>query len=194
MKSSATAPMSWPTALMRYRTDQDVLADRAIQKREREPAQWHQSTPLQGRRSESRVLNDQASRSLELVEKRFRNGGAGLIAVVGGGLIQFFLRVRAERPTYASFARTRASAASPGTHATWPLAMAASRRSASLAQAASHSGSVSRLAMSLSSRRERSSAGKPKTSASRISTGMVMASVQGIFRRNCRRNGGKGQR
>ena len=59
---------------------------------------------------EARIFGDQARRALELVEERISDCDAGLVTVVRGGLVQFFLRIGTERPAHASFARTRANA------------------------------------------------------------------------------------
>ncbi len=62
----------------------------------------------------------------------------------------------------------------PGTAVTEPASSSASLRSASRSHAASTSGSVSRLAMSRSRRRERSAGASFRTSASRISRFIVI--------------------
>jgi len=96
--------------MMRDSADPDRVAFDAIQQRERNPAQWHQPTAAQCGRAEAAVFDNQARRAFNLVQKCAGDGGTGLVPVVRGGLIQFFLRFGAERPAHASFARARAKA------------------------------------------------------------------------------------
>ena len=96
--------------MVRDDTDPDLGAFDAIQERERKPAQRHQPAALRSGRAKLGILDDQARRALELVEECASYGEAGLVTVVRGGLVQFFLRFGAEGPAYASFARARANA------------------------------------------------------------------------------------
>ena len=96
--------------MVRDGTDPDLDTFDAIQQRERKPAQRHQPAASRCGRAEARIFGDQARRALELVEECASYGEAGLVTVVRGGLVQFFLRFGAEGPAYASFARARANA------------------------------------------------------------------------------------
>jgi hypothetical protein len=80
------------------------------------------------------------------------------------------LRSRVERVGHrVSLARSRAMASCPETAEIEPDSSSASLRSASRSQASSTSGSESRLAISRSSRCDRSTGGNCKTSASKTS-------------------------
>ena len=114
-----------------------------------------------------RVFNQELGDAFEFFEKARSNRRSSLFAVKIQGVGNVSLRPRVERVSHrASRARSRTMASCPGTSAIEPDSNSASRRSASRSQASSTSGSESRLAINLSSRCDRSTGAKRRTSAS----------------------------
>ena len=119
---------------------------------------------------EAGTFNQKLGDTFKFREKTLSNHGASLFAVKLQRVGNIMLRSRVERVRHrASLARSRAMASCPEIAPIEPDSSSASLRSASRSQASSISGSESRLAISRSSRCDRSTGGNCRTSASRTS-------------------------
>jgi len=108
--------------------------------------------------------------TFKFFEKSFSYYESGLFAVKIQSVSNILLRSGVKRVGHRfSLARSRAMASIPEIAEIDPDSISASLRSASLSQAASTSGSESRLAISRSSKWERSMGANCRTSASRTS-------------------------
>ena len=172
--SLPAAPVARPTALMRDGSDAHAFIHRAVHERVREAMQGKQPSPSGSRCAEPGIGGDQSCRPCELGKKSVRDRCAGPCAVKSKRFSKFLFCLRREKKAHFNFARNRDTASSPGIQVDRPASISASRRSASTDHASSHSGSGSRLASSLSSKRDRSAGGRPRTSTSRTSTGIDM--------------------
>lgn len=178
-RSLPAAPVLRTAALVRNGSDAHTFICGAIDKRIREAMQWKQPPPSQGRSSKAGVGGDESCGPCELGKKGVRHRRAGPCGVKGKRFCKFFFRLGREKKAHFNFARSRATASSPGIQVDRPASISPSRRSASADHAPSHSGSGSRLASSLSSKRDRSAAGRPRTSTSKTSTGIDMGHLCG---------------
>jgi hypothetical protein len=128
------------------------------------------SSPTCRWRSEIGIFNQKSGDTLELFEKAPSDRRASLFFVKIQSVGNIMFRSGVERVGHrASLARSRAMASCPGIAVIEPDSSSASLRSASRSQASSVSGSESRLAISRSSRCDRSTGGNCRTSASRTS-------------------------
>lgn len=173
--SLPAAPVARPTALMCNRSDAHAFIDCAVHERVWEAMQGKQPSPSGSRCAEPGIGGDQSCRPCELGKESVRNRCAGPCAVNGKCFSKVLFSLGRKKKAHFSFARSRDTTCSPGIQMDRPASISASRRSASIDHASSHSGSGSRLASSLSSRRERSAGGRPSTSTSKTSTGIDMA-------------------
>ena len=116
------------------------------------------------------MFNQEPGDTFQFLEKTLSDHRASLFAVKILRFGNVMLRPRVERKGHRGIlARSRAMASCPGTAAIKPDSSSASLRSASRSQACSTSGSESRLAISRSSRCDRSTGANCRTSASRTS-------------------------
>lgn len=121
-------------------------------------------------RSETGMFNQELGDTFKFLKKTLSDRRTSLFAVKILRLGHVMLRPRVERKGHRGIlARSRAMASCPGTAAIKPDSSSASLRSASRSQACSTSGSESRLAISRSSRCDRSTGANCMTSASRTS-------------------------
>lgn len=162
--------VTWLPMLMAYYQDSNAAFQISIYERVRENLQREGSSSSRHRRTQAGVFNQKLGNTFEFFEKASGDHRSGLFAVKIHGVGNVMLRLGVERPSHReSLARSRAMASCPGTAAIKPESRLASLRSASRSQASSTSGSASRLAISRSSRCERSTGASRRTSASRTS-------------------------
>lgn len=169
-------PLTPPAAITRpsvlMPNDENPYADSEIFVHNgiRENPQRKDSPSFRGWRTESGVFNQKLGDTFELREKATCNSGPHVSEVKGQCVGDVLFCLGVERVGHrVSRVRSRAMASCPGTAATEPVSKSASRRSASCSQAASTSGSESRLATSRSSKCDRSAPVSLRTSASRTS-------------------------
>ena len=116
------------------------------------------------------MFNQEPGDTFQFLEKTLSDHRASLFAVKIQSVGNIMLRSGVERVGHrVSLARSRAMASCPETAEIEPDSSSASLRSASRSQASSTSGSESRLAISRSSRCDRSTGANCRTSASRTS-------------------------
>lgn len=157
-------------ALMPNDQDSNATFEARINHRVRKYLQREYSPPFAGAGAEIRILAHQVSDTLELCKKTSSNRCACVSCLEVQCVGNVLLGLGVERVGHReSLARSLAIASWPGTAFTAPEASSASRRSASCSQACSTSGSESRLAISRSSKCERSAEGNFSTSASKTS-------------------------
>ena len=120
------------------------------------------------------ILDKKIAHALILCKESQRNHAAGVGGVVLGCVAELSLGVGVNRLAHAILARTRTKASSPGTIATLPLRTSSRRRRARFIQAFWEFDFGSKLAISNSRIRARSSAGRSRTSAARSWAGVVM--------------------
>lgn len=123
------------------------------------------------------VLNQKVSYSLELCEEGFGHGMVRMRCIVDGRITQLGLGVRMEPVAHLMRARTRASASSPWTMATFPDLTSSRRARASCNQATCDADLGSKLAIKRSISFARSSGGRLRACAARSSTGMDMTNL-----------------
>lgn len=166
---SATSVAGLPV-LMSHHQDSNAALEISIYDRVRKNFQWECSSPFRRWRSEIGIFNQEFDDTFKFFEKMFSNHKASLFLVKIQGAGNIMLRFRVERIIHrVSLARSRAMASCPEIAEIEPDSSSASLRSASRSQASSTSGSESRLAISRSSRCDRSTGGNRRTSASRTS-------------------------
>lgn len=172
---------------MAHYQDSNAISEISIHNRVRKNPQRKDSSTSRRWRAEARVFCQEIDNTFELSEKARCDRRSGLFVVEIHGADDVLLRPRVERVGHrVSLARSRAMDSGPGTAAIKPDSRSASLRSASRSQASSTSGSASRLAISRSSRCERSAGANCRTSASRISRFVLtVASSYGMLQRLC---------
>ena len=150
--------------------DSDAGVEASIHNRVRKDPQRKHPAPLRRWRAEARMLYQELGDPLELAEKSARYKWSSLLGVEVQGVGDVLLGARVKGIRHrASLDRRRFIASVAETSATEPDSKSASLRSASCSQAASTSGSESKLAISRSRRCERSDGASFKASASRTS-------------------------
>lgn len=155
---------------MAHDQDSDAAFKIPIYDRVRKNLQRKCSSSFRRRCSEAGMFNQELNDTFKFFEKAFCNYGASLLAVKIQSVGNIMLRSGMERVGHrVSLARSRATASGPETAEIEPDSNSASLRSASRSQASSTSGSESRLAISRSSRCDRSTRANCRTSASRTS-------------------------
>ena len=82
------------------------------------------------------ILDEEIPYPLEFGEERLRDRRTRVRGVMDSGVTQLGFRIWMDLKAQANLARTRASASSPGTMATFPERTSSRRRRASLSQAA----------------------------------------------------------
>ena len=156
--------------LMTHDQDSNAAFKISIYDRVRKNSQRECSSSSRCWRSEAGMFNQELGDTFKFFKKTSGNHSASLFAIKILGLSNVMLRPRVEREGHRGIlARSRAMASCPGTAAIKPDSSSASLRSASRSQASSTSGSESRLAISRSSRCDRSTRANCRTSASRTS-------------------------
>src|ERR1700754_3438181 len=113
------------------------------------------------------VLDEEISNALVLCKERQRNHPACVSSVVRGRVAEFGLGFEVNRVAHPILALTRAKASSPGTIDVLPLRTSSRRRRARSIQAFCAVDFGSKLAISNSRIRARSSAGRSRTSAAK---------------------------
>ena len=156
--------------LMSHDQDTNAAFEISIYDRVRKNFQRECSSPSRRWRSEIGIFNQELGNTFKFFEKTLSNHKTSLFFVKIQSVGNIMLRSRVERVGHrVSLARSRAMASCPETAEIEPDSSSASLRSASHSQASSTSGSESRLAISRSSRCDRSIGGNCRTSASRTS-------------------------
>lgn len=156
--------------LMSHDQDSNAAFEISVYDRVWKNLQRECSSSFRRWRSKIGILNQKLGDAFEFFEKTFSNHKASLLFVKIQRAGNIALHSRVERVGHrASLARSRAMASCPETTEIEPDSSSASLRSASRSQASSTSWSESRLAISRSSRCDRSTGGNCKTSASRTS-------------------------
>ena len=155
---------------MAHDQDSNAAFEIAIYNRVRENPQRECSSSSRRWLTKARVFNQELGGTFELFEKALSDRRSCVFAVKIQGIGNVMLRSWVERVDHReSLARSRAMASCPGISAIKPDSSSASLRSASRSHASSTSGSESRLAISRSSRCDRSTGANCRTSASRTS-------------------------
>ena len=129
----------------------------------------------------SLILDEEVSYALVLRKKSEGDHFTGVRCVVHGCVAKLTLGVGVNRPAHAILALTRVKASSPGTMATLPLRTSSRRRRARLIHAFCASDFGSKLAISNSRIRARSSAGRSSTSAARSWAGVAIMPPNGCL-------------
>jgi len=167
---SPTASVAGLPVLMAHNQDSNAAFEISVYDRVRKNLQRECPSPSCRWRSEIGILNQKLGDAFKFFEKTFSNHKASLFFVKIQSAGNIMLRSGVERAGHrVSLARSRAMASCPETAEIEPDSSSASLRSASRSQASSTSGSESRLAISRSSRCDRSTGGNCKTSASKTS-------------------------
>ena len=156
--------------MVRDSTDMHSFIFGAIDERVRKAVQWKEPSLTRRARAELRIRRNDSRCARELGQKRDCHRSTGRLGVEGDCFSKLFGCLWREEIGHLNCARRRATTSSPGSQVAFPAAISASRRSTSLAHASSRSGSGSRLASSLSRRRERAAGGRFNTSISNTST------------------------
>lgn len=155
---------------MAHDQDSNAAFEISIYDRVRKNLQRECPSPFRRWRSNFGIFNQKFCNTFKFFEKTLCDHNASLFLVKIQSVGNIMLRSRVERIGHrASRARRRAMASCPETAEIKPDSSSASLRSASRSQASSTSGSESRLAISRSSRCDRSTGGSCRISASRIS-------------------------
>ena len=174
LSASSTAVPRLP-ALMADNNDSNACFEASVHNRVRKDSQRKDSSALRGGCAKARMTDQEIGDSLELVEEALGNEHADLLCIEIHGIGDILLGARVQRILHrASLDRSRCMASCAETSVAQPDCRAASLRSASNSQAASTSGSASRLAMSRPRRCERSAGGSFSASASRTSSFVLM--------------------
>jgi len=167
---SPTASVAGLPVLMAHDQDSNAAFEISVYDRVRENLQRECPSPFRRWRSKIWIFNQKLGDAFKFFEKTFSNHKASVFFVKIQSAGNIMLRSRVERIGHrVSFARSRVMASCPETAEIEPDSSSASLRPASRSQASSTSGSESRLAISRSSRCDRSTGGSCKTSASRTS-------------------------
>ena len=167
---SPTASVAGFPVLMAHDQDSNTAFEISIYNRVRKYFQRECPSPFCRWGSKVGIFNQKLGDTFKFFEKMFSYHKASLFSVKIQSVGNIMLRSRVERVGHrVSLARSRAMASCPETAEIEPDFSSASLRSASRSQASSTSGSESRLAISRSSRCDRSTGGNCKTSASKTS-------------------------
>ena len=167
-------------SMMRDSADSYSFIFGSVDHRVGKAVQWKEPTLTRRARAEMRIRRNDSRCPRELGQKRHCHRGAGTLGIKSDCLSKFFRCLGRKKIAHFNCACRRATTSSPGSQAALPATISASRRSTSLAHASSHSGSGSRLASSLSRRRERSAGGRLRTSISSTSTGIDIGHLFGF--------------
>ena len=168
--------------LMSHNQDSNTTFEISIYDRVRKNFQPEYSSTFRRWRSEIGIFNEELDDTFKFFEETLSNHKTRLFFVKIQRVGNIMLRFRVERVGHrVSLARSRAMASCPETAEIGPDSSSVSLRSASRSQASSTSGSESRLAISRSSRCDRSTGGNCRTSASRTSKFVLMLTSNVLY-------------
>ena len=170
LHSPPAASVAWLPVLMTHNQDTNTIFEISIHDKVGEYFQRESSAPSSRWGSKAWVINQEFSRTLEFLKKAFGDNNPGLFSIKIQSICNILLCPGMKRVAHTwSLARSRVTASRPETTVVVPAANSSSRRSASRSHASSISGSISRLAISRSSRRDLSTRGSCRTSVSKTS-------------------------
>lgn len=127
LRSSTTFTMRRIAVLVAHDQHANTLLSRLVNQRVREAPKCKRASPVIGRGSQPRLLNEQPRDPFEFVEKPCNQSAAGCMLVPATGVIQIMLRTWMQAVGHSNLARNLARAAGPSNSVTDPFSISASR-------------------------------------------------------------------